>query len=90
MPASGIRGPWVSLNTSITITYNSTIPMNTTEATERRVRYDENFKAEAIRLWKTSHRPARIVAKELGISVATLYLWGRDVRPNGGMVAGHL
>jgi len=64
--------------------------MNTTEATERRIRYDESFKAEAIRLWKTSHRPARIVAKELGISAATLYFWGRESRPSGGMVAGHL
>ena len=64
--------------------------MSTTVVNERRIRYDESFKAEAIRLWKTSHRPARLVAKELGISPATLYSWGRESRSTGEMVPSHL
>jgi transposase-like protein len=64
--------------------------MNTSTAAERRIRYDDTFKAEAIRLWKTSHRSARVVAKELGISPATLYSWGRESRPTGEMVPSHL
>jgi transposase-like protein len=64
--------------------------MSTPAKSPRRVRYDEPFKAEAIRAWKTSHRPARVVAKEFGISAATLYLWGREVRANGGVVVSHL
>ena len=47
----------------------------------RRIRYDEPFKLEAIRLWKTSHRPAHEIARELGISAATLYSWGRESKP---------
>jgi len=64
--------------------------MSTMAPNEPRMRYDETFKAEAIRLWKTSHRPARVVAKELGISPATLYSWGRESRPVGDLVPGHL
>jgi transposase-like protein len=47
----------------------------------RRIRYDEPFKLEAIRLWKTSHRSAHEVARELGISAAALYAWGRVSKP---------
>src|SRR5580658_2459387 len=64
--------------------------MNSGVRAARRVRYDEPFKAEAIRVWKTSHRPARVVAQELGISAATLYLWGREFRRNGGANVSHL
>ena len=64
--------------------------MSPSEVIERRIRYDEAFKAEAVRLWKTSNRAARIVAKELGISAATLYTWGREARPNGVLTAGGL
>ena len=64
--------------------------MSPSEPTERRIRYDETFKAEAIRLWKTTRRPARLVAKELGISPATLYSWGRECRPAAEMVPSHL
>ena len=41
-------------------------------------RYDEAFKAEAVRLVTEERRPAREVAAELGICVDTLRGWLRD------------
>jgi transposase-like protein len=41
-------------------------------------RYDEAFKWEAVRLWKTSGRSAESIAVELGISVFNLYKWGQE------------
>lgn len=40
-------------------------------------RYDEAFRREAIRLWKSSGKSAEITARELGISVFQLYEWNR-------------
>ena len=57
--------------------------MNLPEANEGRVRYDDAFKLEALKRWKTTRRSAGAVAKELGISPATLYTWGREARANG-------
>lgn len=61
---------------------------------EGRVRYDDAFKLEALKRWKTTRRSAGSVAKELGISPATLYTWGREARANGSESAiatsGHL
>ena len=34
-------------------------------------------------MWKTSRRSAAAVAKELGISAAAIYTWGREARGNG-------
>ena len=48
---------------------------NEAEATPRR--YDEAFRREAIRLWKTSGKSAEVTARELGISVFQLYDWHR-------------
>jgi transposase len=48
-----------------------------------RVRYDKAFQLEALRRWKTSRRSASAVAKEMGMSPATLYAWGRESRGNG-------
>jgi len=56
---------------------------------QRRRRYDEAFKREAIRLWRTSNRSADDVAKELGMSAQTLYTWGREDRPHGGGLPGN-
>jgi transposase len=53
--------------------------MNSTDK-DRRPRYDESFKIEALRLWKTTRQSAGEVAKGLGISPATLYSWGRETR----------
>jgi len=41
-------------------------------------RYDAVFKAEAVRLWRSSGRAAEVIAQELGISTAQLYQWGRE------------
>ena len=41
-------------------------------------RYDEAYKAEAVRLWKSSGRSAEATARELGISTFNLYKWGRE------------
>ena len=45
------------------------------EATPQR--YDEVFRREAIRLWKSSGKSAEVTARELGISVFQLYEWNR-------------
>ena len=45
------------------------------EATPQR--YDEVFRREAIRLWKSSGKSAESTARELGISVFQLYDWNR-------------
>ena|SRR5476649_351176 len=45
------------------------------EATPQR--YDEAFRREAIRLWKSSGKSAEVTARELGISVFQLYDWNR-------------
>jgi transposase-like protein len=55
--------------------------LTASETKDRRIRYDESFKLDAIRLWKTSHRSAHEIARELGISAATLYTWGRELKP---------
>lgn len=44
---------------------------------KQRRRYDDAFKREAVRLWRSSNRGADEVARELGISLATLYAWAK-------------
>ena len=46
----------------------------------KRRRYGEAFRREALRIWRTSGRSAESVAKELEISVPTLYYWAKDRR----------
>lgn len=46
----------------------------------RRSRYDEAFRREALRIWKTSGRSAESVARELAVNVRTLYYWAQDRR----------
>ena len=62
------------------------------KGTDRRIRYNESFKLDAIRLWKSSHRSAQEIARELGISAPTLYSWGRETKtvPNGTAAAQYL
>lgn len=43
--------------------------------------YDEAFRREAIRLWKTSGKSAELTARELGLSVFQLYEWNRGTGP---------
>jgi len=49
---------------------------NRSGATPRQ--YDEAFKQEAVRLWRSSGRSAEATARELGISAFNLYKWGRE------------
>jgi transposase len=41
-------------------------------------RYDEAFKAEAVRLWMTSAESAEKTAREIGVSVFDLYRWRKQ------------
>lgn len=43
--------------------------------------YDEAFRREAIRLWKSSGKSAELTARELGLSVFQLYEWNRGAGP---------
>lgn len=42
--------------------------------------YDDAFKREALNLWKTSGRSARAIAKEVGVSAASIYSWAREAQ----------
>ena len=44
-------------------------------------KYDDVFRREAVRLWKSSGRSAELTARDLGISVFQLYDWNRAVPP---------
>jgi transposase len=46
-----------------------------------RKKYDLTFKQEAVSLWKTSGKPAHIVAQELGIRPGRLYSWSQTFAP---------
>ena len=50
---------------------------------EKRQRYTAEFKREAIRLLKTSGKPAAVVARELGIARNRLYKWANDAEHKG-------
>ena len=45
-----------------------------------KARYTEEYKQEALELWRASGRSAAKVAAELGIRVALLYRWARPKR----------
>ena len=51
-------------------------------ARRRRPTYSPEFKAEAIRLLRTSADPVKKVARDLGVSVSTLDAWMRATRPS--------
>jgi transposase len=40
--------------------------------------YDDTFKMEAVRLWRSSGKSAEATARDLGISAFNLYKWGRE------------
>ena len=44
--------------------------------------YTEEFKQQALQLWRTSGRSAAKVGAELGIRPALLYEWSREHRPS--------
>lgn len=45
--------------------------------------YTEEYKQQAVTLWRKSGRSAAKVAAELGIRPALLYEWSRQKRPDG-------
>ena len=48
-----------------------------------RQRFTKDFKLEAIRLWKSSGRPAAAVARELGLRRNHLYKWQHELETHG-------
>lgn len=46
-------------------------------------RFTKDFKLEAVRLWKSSGRPAATVARELGLRRNHLYKWQFEVETHG-------
>jgi transposase len=50
---------------------------------EQRNRFTAEFKREAVRLLKTSGKPAAVVARELGIPRNRLYKWAQDIQDKG-------
>ena len=48
-----------------------------------RQRFTKEFKLEAIRLWKSSGRPAAAIARELGLRRNHLYKWQTEVDIHG-------
>ncbi|HEU4683273.1 MAG TPA: transposase, partial [Nitrospira sp.] len=49
----------------------------------KRQQYTKEFKLEAVRLWKSSGRPATAVARELGLRRNHLYKWLHEVENFG-------
>src|SRR5215831_17977736 len=47
-----------------------------------KTRYTEEYKKEALELWRNSGRSAAQVAAELGIRAPLLYRWARPKRPS--------
>jgi transposase len=46
-------------------------------------RFTKDFKLDAVRLWKSSGRPAAAVARELGLRRNHLYKWAIEVDQHG-------
>lgn len=56
----------------------------------QRIRADDTFRREAVRLAKSSTKPVTAIAKELGIGNSTLYRWMAryaDANPTGSPAA---
>ena len=49
----------------------------------KRPHFTKEFKLEAVRLWKSSGRPAAAVARELGLRRNHLYKWQHEVETHG-------
>lgn len=50
---------------------------------QKRQRFTAEFKREAIRLMKTSTKPATVLARELGVPRNRLYKWAQDAEKKG-------
>lgn len=49
----------------------------------KRPQFTKEFKLDAIRLWKSSGRPAAAVARELGLRRNHLYKWQHELETHG-------
>ena len=49
----------------------------------KRQRFTKEFKLDAVRLWKSSGRPATAVARELGLRRNHLYKWQTELETHG-------
>lgn len=49
----------------------------------KRQPFTKEFKLEAVRLWKSSGRPAAVVARELGLRRNHLYKWQMELETHG-------
>jgi transposase len=49
----------------------------------KRQRFTKEFKLDAVRLWKSSGRPAAAVARELGLRRNHLYKWQAELDTQG-------
>jgi transposase len=49
----------------------------------KRQRFTKEFKRDAVRLWKSSGRPAAAVARELGLRRNHLYKWQTELEGHG-------
>ena len=49
----------------------------------KRQPFTKEFKQEAVRLWKSSRRPAAAVARELGLRRNHLYKWQLELETHG-------
>jgi len=49
------------------------------------VRYDKEFKLQAVRLAEESNKSMKQIARDLGIAYNTLWLWRKSVRESGQM-----
>jgi transposase len=46
--------------------------------------YDNVYREEAVRYWKTTGRTAEVVAEELGVGVLALYRWNQQMKKQQG------
>jgi transposase len=49
----------------------------------RRRKFSEQYRRDAVELWRTSGRSAGEIAQQLGIRADLLYVWGSRPRPPG-------
>ena len=45
--------------------------------------YDREFKINAVKLWRESNKPKKVMAKDLGIGKSTLEGWIREIEREG-------
>jgi transposase-like protein len=49
----------------------------------KRPQFTKEFKLEAVRLWKSSGKPAAVIARELGLRRNHLYRWQLELEKHG-------